>query len=193
MKKTISGIRKWLSVRMALAVLENVIGVSPSFYAIDLRQHSRAAGSLSRMLFLSTNTTDVESGLRMELTLNLVWALLAVVIFNQWLRHAPCKGAGRATQFAALAMLTLLLFPVISVTDDLIAAQNPAETDCCQRRDHVAPSGHSIFPAVPALPPPAVADLSFGFLRFIAPGQMPAPFVANPAFATIQNRPPPAA
>jgi hypothetical protein len=192
-KKTISGIRKWLSVRMALAVLENVIGILPSFYAIDLRQHSRAAGSLSRMLFLSTNTADVESGLKMELILNLVWALLAAVIFNQWLRHAPCKGASRGTQFAALAMLALLLFPVISVTDDLIAAQNPAEPDCCQRRVHVTPSGHSTYPAVAALPPPVVADLSFGFLRFVAPGQVSAPFVANPAFAAIQNRPPPAA
>ena len=122
-----------------------------------------------------------------------VWALLAAVIFNQWLRHAPCKGASRGTQFAALAMLALLLFPVISVTDDLIAAQNPAEPDCCQRRVHVTPSGHSTYPAVAALPPPVVADLSFGFLRFVAPGQVSAPFVANPAFAAIQNRPPPAA
>jgi len=129
----------------------------------------------------------------MELTLNLAWALLATVIVSQWLHHAPSNGTRRGTQFAALAMLIVILFPVISVTDDLIAAQNPAEADCCLRRDHVVSNSHSIFPVVAALPPPVFAEFSFGFLRFAAPGHMPAPQVANPALAAIQNRPPPAA
>ncbi|MGA2808431.1 MAG: hypothetical protein ABSE87_09860 [Terracidiphilus sp.] len=129
----------------------------------------------------------------MELTLNLVWALLAAVIVNQWLRHAPSNGARRSTQLAALTMLIVILFPVISVTDDLVAAQNPAEADCCLRRDHVVSSGHSIFPAVAALPPPIFAELSFGFLCFAAPGHIPVPPGSNPAMAAIQNRPPPVA
>jgi hypothetical protein len=90
-------------------------------------------------------------------------------------------------------MLILILLPVISVTDDLQALQNPAELDCCARRHHAVSCPHSIFPAAATLPPPVFAELSFGFLRFAAPGNRPAPLVELPALASIQNRPPPAA
>jgi hypothetical protein len=130
----------------------------------------------------------------METILNLAWVLLAAVIVRLWTRYAPQEGASRRTQVAALAVLILILLPVISVTDDLMAAQNPAETtDCCVRRNHAASCPHSIFPAVATLPPPVFARLSFGFLRFIAPSRVPAQLVKIPALASIQNRPPPAA
>jgi len=70
---------------------------------------------------------EIESWGRMELVLNLAWALSAVVFFCIWLRHARHAGADRRTQLVALAVLILILFPVISVTDDLQAMQNPAE------------------------------------------------------------------
>ena len=38
-------------------------------------------------------------------------------------------------QLVALLLLIVVLFPVISVTNDLMAAQNPAETDSVQRRN----------------------------------------------------------
>jgi hypothetical protein len=134
----------------------------------------------------------------METILNLVWALLAALMFGLWLRFAPCPGLtrradSRRMQFVALAALILLLFPVISVTDDLQAIQNPAETDSCQRRDHVCVTPHAIFPAVATLPLPAFAGLSFAYLRLTTPSSLLAPDVANPAMASIQNRPPPAA
>jgi hypothetical protein len=94
-----------------------------------------------------------------------------------------------------LAVVIVILFPVISVTDDLQMAQNPAEADAyylSTRRDHVAVSSHSIFPTVATLPPPVFAEFSFGFLRFAAPGNRPAPLVEIPALASVQNRPPPA-
>jgi hypothetical protein len=128
----------------------------------------------------------------MELFLNLAWALVATLMFWLWMRLAPRQGA-RRTQLIALAVVILILLPVISVTDDLIAAQNPAETDCCQRKDHAASSHHSIFPAVATLPPPVLAKLSFGLLRFAAPSRVSVPRVKIPALASIQNRPPPAA
>jgi len=90
-------------------------------------------------------------------------------------------------------MLIVILFPVISVTDDLGAALNPVELDCCVRRHHAVSSSHSVFPAAATLPPPAFAELSFGFLRFAAPDNRPAPLVKIPALASIQNRPPPVA
>lgn len=129
----------------------------------------------------------------MELVLNLAWALLAALMFGLWMRFAEGAGANRRTQLLALAVLLLTFFPVISVTDDIQAFQNPAETDCCQRRDHACSTPHSIFPHVPALHLPAVAELQFGSLGIAAPGGPQAPIVDHPALAPIQNRPPPVA
>jgi hypothetical protein len=130
----------------------------------------------------------------MELTLNLVWAMLALLFMGIWLRHASRNGTSTRMQAVALLMFIVILLPVISVTDDLQVLQNPAETtDSCARRNHAALCPHSIFPAVATLPPPVFAELSFGFLRFTAPSHLPVPLVKIPAMASIQNRPPPAA
>jgi hypothetical protein len=134
----------------------------------------------------------------MELTLNLAWVVLAALMFCLWLHFASRTGLerrieNRRAQFVALAVLILILFPVISVTDDLQAIQNPAETDTCQRRDYVVCNAHSIFPPVASLPLPIFAQLSFGILRIAAPSRLPAPVIDHPALASIQNRPPPAA
>jgi hypothetical protein len=129
----------------------------------------------------------------MELTLNLAWALMAVVLVRLWLRAAPSSSACPRSQMVALLMLIVILFPVISVTDDLGAALNPAELDCCARRHYAVYCSYSIFPAAATLPPPVFAELTFGFLRFVMPGNHPAPSVEIPAMASIQNRPPPVA
>ena|ERR1700686_4674216 len=129
----------------------------------------------------------------MEIVLNLIWVLLAVAIVRLWISYARQKGASPRTQLAALAILIAILFPVISVTDDLLTIQNPAELECCARRNHAVSCPHSIFRAVAALPPPAFATPSFGFLRFVALSSSPVSTVDNPALAPIQNRPPPAA
>jgi hypothetical protein len=134
----------------------------------------------------------------MELFLNLAWVSLAALMVWLWPRFAPRSGPGgrmenRSKQLVALAVLLLILFPVISVTDDLLATQNPAETDSTLRRDHIAAGSHSIFPAVAAEPLPTVAELFSGFPSFAAIRNFPAPIVDHPALASIQNRPPPAA
>ena len=129
----------------------------------------------------------------MELALNLAWALSAIVIVCLWLRCMPQFGASRRTQWVALAVLILILFPVISVTDDLQAVQNPAEVDSCLRRDHAISHPHSIFPAVAALPIPALADLTFGLLQIAVPGRTPVSMTDHPGLSSIQNRPPPVA
>ncbi len=136
---------------------------------------------------------DVESALRMELALNLGWVLLAGLMFCLWLRFGSRTGGDRRMQFVALAVLVLILFPVISVTDDLQAVQNPAETDSCQRRDHGYSAPHSISSQAAALPLPAFAELSFGVQRMAAQGSIAAPVIDLPALHPIQNRPPPAA
>jgi hypothetical protein len=129
----------------------------------------------------------------MEFILNLVWTLLAVAILCLWRRFSPRTGAGPHMQLVALALLILILFPVISVTDDLQAIQNAAETDTYSRRGHAVGNAHSIFPVVAALPPPVMAELSLGFLRFAAPSHLPTPVVEHPGLRAIQNRPPPVA
>jgi len=137
--------------------------------------------------------SDLESALSMELVLNLGWILTASLMFCVWLRFAPRSPANGRMQFVALAILILILFPVISVTDDLQTAQYPAVVDSSQRRDHVGSGPHSFFPAVTALPPPVFAGIFFGIPRFSAPANLHAPLVDHPALAPIQIRPPPAA
>jgi hypothetical protein len=129
----------------------------------------------------------------MELILNLAWALLTAFMVCLWMRFAPRTGASRRMQLVALAVLILILLPVISVTDDLQAAQNPAETDSLSRRGHGYSAPHSILSSVAALPLPVFAELSFGVLRMAAPGSLRSPVVDHPALAPIQNRPPPTA
>ena len=129
----------------------------------------------------------------MELILNLAWVMLAVVCAGLWVHHARHNGVSPRVQAIALLMLVVILLPVISVTDDLQALQNPAELDCCARRHHAASSPHTIFHAIAALPPVMIAEPSFSFLCKIVPGGSPPPTVKNPALTSIQNRPPPVA
>jgi hypothetical protein len=153
--------------------------------------------SFSRQEFLGFSrlfcVPVVKSVQRMELTLNLVWATLSVVCAGLWMGYARRNGVSTRVQAIALLLFIVILLPVISVTDDLQALQNPAELDCCARRHHAASCPHSIFPAVATLPPPMVAELSFDSLRTGVPDHLFAVAVNNPALASIQNRPPPAA
>ena len=129
----------------------------------------------------------------MELTLNLGWALVAVWMLCAWVRMVPRKASDRRLQFVALAVVILILLPAISMTDDLVAAQNPAEIDCCVRRDHDRTNPHSIVPAAAALPLPAFAGLAIPVVRIAAPNHLPEPIIELPGLASVQNRPPPAA
>lgn len=129
----------------------------------------------------------------MEFFLNLAGAFVALALVCLWLRWAPHAGVDRRTQLVALALLILILFPVISVTDDLQATQNPAELDSSVRRGHGVSSVHFIVPTAVTPPQPALAELSLGFLRCAAPSNLLVPTVDHPGLAAIQNRPPPSA
>lgn len=130
----------------------------------------------------------------MELTLNLGWALVAIWMLCAWVRSAPRRTTDRRIQMVALAIVIFILLPAISMTDDLVAAQKPAEIDCCARRDHdQGASPHSILPAAAALPLPSFTGISLAFVGMAALSHLPSPLVDNPSLASIQNRPPPAA
>jgi hypothetical protein len=90
-------------------------------------------------------------------------------------------------------MLIAILFPVISVSDDLLAIQNPAEADNYLRRDHRDTSyTHPVQPMLAVLASVHSSGVGFGFLRFIAPGLLPVQKPERPELAGIWNRPPPA-
>lgn len=130
----------------------------------------------------------------MELILNLGWAFVAMWMLCAWVRTAPHRASDRRIQMVALAVVVLILLPAISMTDDLAAAQNPAEIDCCVRRHHDHGVGpQTIVPAAPALPQPGFTGISLAFVGMAAPGNLPSPYVEHPSLAPIQNRPPPAA
>jgi hypothetical protein len=135
----------------------------------------------------------IELGPGMELSLNIAWMLLATAMVLLWLHFGLYDGSSRRSQLIALAILVMIVFPVISVSDDLQALQNPAEADCYVRRDHVVTSAHSILPAAANLPLATVAELPLGVLRVAAPGHQPVRVAYHPGLAAIDNRPPPAA
>ena len=70
----------------------------------------------------------------MEIILNIAWALCSLGLVWLWTRGSESNPVPRRTQILALAMVVLLLLPVISLSDDLMAMQGPAESDTCLRR-----------------------------------------------------------
>lgn len=127
----------------------------------------------------------------MEIFFNLAWALLAVALLFVWICIEPRSGVQRRLPFIALVMLVVILFPVISISDDLWSIQNPAETDTCQRRDHFVPSFHSMFPNMQAPPEPMFTQLHLGFSRAYVAVEGVSSVVDDSLFIAIENRPPP--
>jgi hypothetical protein len=143
--------------------------------------------------FPLTFMAHVELSGGMELTLNLAWALLALWMLGAWLRIAPTAVRERRAQFVALAVVILILLPAISMTDDLLAAQNPAELDCCVRRDYDCFHAHASVPTISAGPAPVFNGLTVGVVQLLPPNLLVAPLAEIPALTSIQNRPPPSA
>lgn len=129
----------------------------------------------------------------MELILNLVGACVALTLVGLWLQIGPRASEDRRTQIVALAVLILILFPVISVTDDLLTVQNPADPDSCLRKVRELQALRQILPLVFVLPNPTVGNIAFGFLRPAEPRDSAILMVDSPAMAPVENRPPPAA
>ena len=129
----------------------------------------------------------------METFLNLAWALLAVMCVCHWIRFERRTGLQKRLSMVSLGLLLVILFPVISVSDDLWSIQNPAETDTCQRRDHGLVLTHPVLPVLASLPAPLLSLLIQRTLYVTAPSLAPAWAPSVPALDGIQNRPPPLA
>jgi hypothetical protein len=73
----------------------------------------------------------------MELLLNLAWLLLALPAFFLWRGSRAASASRRFTSLQcllALACLLVILFPVISATDDLCAMRNEMEESPASKR-----------------------------------------------------------
>jgi hypothetical protein len=131
----------------------------------------------------------------MELALNLAWAVLAVILLVLQKRHALREGRYLRAHLVARLLILLILFPVISVTDDLQLAQNPAEAEnygMCARWDHASPSHHVDFLAA-AMPLPGFVPHLMWHSGILLPEHSTVRFRENPALNSIESRPPPAA
>src|SRR5579863_3187426 len=129
----------------------------------------------------------------MELLLNLAWLVVAGTIVCLWLRGEGWNQPDRRRQLIALAVLIAILFPVISVSDDLLAVQNAFEADNYLRRDHLIPADtHPVQPALTMMVEVILAAFVFGFHRFVAPSVLPVKGPQHLVLARIENRPPPA-
>ncbi len=129
----------------------------------------------------------------MEVFLNLAWLLMALILISLWDLFKPQEGDRRANSVIALAMLIVVLFPVVSVSDDLWSVQNPAEADTSLRRDHLDPSAHAAFPVVLGSPESIFCGLdnTWVFNRVMCQRPLITPQSRLPE--SIQNRPPPTA
>jgi hypothetical protein len=128
----------------------------------------------------------------MEFALNLVWMGLAICMFGLWVSLAPVGEGNRRVQCIGLLLLIVILLPAISLTDDLLAAQNPAEIGPSMRRDCDSLAVHSDFSVAiePAIP--FISELSVQMFHRQGPGAWWPHVAIPPALSSIGNRPPPA-
>jgi hypothetical protein len=128
-----------------------------------------------------------------EIFLNLAWTFLAIISLGLWMRFEHRTGAQSRMPLVALVMLLVMLFPVISVSDDLWSMQNPAETDTSLRRNQISQNLHSVFSVMVAPLAPLFAQVNLDVQYFSAPVGLSTEKYALPALEGIDNRPPPAA
>jgi hypothetical protein len=101
-----------------------------------------------------------------EILLNCLWLILGLSLIAAWsmLDRLPAARRSaadaqflpsRRVQFIAVLMLVILLFPVISVTDDLARCAAPRETERALRLHDCFDDPLDNSPSGPALLPPA--------------------------------------
>lgn len=134
----------------------------------------------------------------MELLLNLAWLLLALPAYWLWRRSSHNRAQGKLSSvhcLLALACLLVLLFPVISATDDLHAMRAEMEESSPGKRGaHLAAEAksstwHSPWQNLPAV---VAAPASFGLVLEGRLEVLPAPQSlpgAPPAFRSSRAPP----
>jgi hypothetical protein len=127
----------------------------------------------------------------MEPLLNFVWALVAISSVCLWFRLGRREGAEQRRSLIAVVVLIVILFPVISVSDDLWSAQNPAETDTCLRRDHQSCCSHLLTAEIAFFPRVANVEPGFSFQDYLVWHSSSPRVIEKPELDGIESRPPP--
>ncbi|HTJ31219.1 MAG TPA: hypothetical protein VL346_12000 [Acidobacteriaceae bacterium] len=130
----------------------------------------------------------------MEIVLNLAWALCSIGLIGYWWRSRASNPRPLAAQLFALGMVVLLLLPVISLSDDLLAMQGAFEADRSVRRIlHENHAQSTTTPSFPALWRDITASIaSFHRRQELVHIQTPAR-VTTLVSRSYANRPPPQA
>ncbi|WP_263359751.1 hypothetical protein [Acidicapsa ligni] len=130
----------------------------------------------------------------MEIILNIAWAVFSTGLVWFWVRDMRSHPERRGVQIVALVMVVLLLLPVISLSDDLMAMQGPAETTSSLRRAMHSDEMHpSVVPAALAMPEQIVASLLVSAWSQEALQNYGIPALALLLAPALDNRPPPCA
>jgi hypothetical protein len=127
----------------------------------------------------------------MEMYLSYAWMFVAVASACLWLQPGRRSLESRRMQFLGLFLFTVILFPVISLTDGLRSIHSPADNRTVQVHDEHAASAHAIFPGIAALRNRVAARLNFHPQRNEASLYISLLLFDNPALDPLQNRPPP--
>jgi hypothetical protein len=92
----------------------------------------------------------------LELLFNLIWVVLSTGLLGFWLLTQRRQQDDRVRsslriQIAALAILVILLFPVVSITDDLLVCTAPAKVEHLikqdlqdQQHEHTSTASHLV-------------------------------------------------
>jgi hypothetical protein len=128
-----------------------------------------------------------------EIFFNLMWVAVTVALIAAWfaaLRRPGIRPLGPAIglQLIALAILAAILLPAISLTDDLQATVNPAETEHLSRRAGLqgSPDQQSHSQPVPFAPPVAAFTIPSRVLLGFMTAKRP---VSQQAFGVSQGLP----
>jgi len=128
-----------------------------------------------------------------ELVLNLVWVASAATALLAWLRWRVEAGRDKSWRLIVLLLALAILFPVISITDDFWAAQNPAEADACQRRQNFTADSHVIVPATFALLTHSPIAVRLNYWRHAVETDSQSPAQQLAWGCLVFTRPPPSA
>lgn len=102
----------------------------------------------------------------MELLLNLLWLLLAMPAFWLWRYSRTAPERRKASPFhclLALVCMLVVLFPVISATDDLRAMRAESEESPVSKRSVSHPNGGKLSPSNSHSQPPVPVTMTLSF------------------------------
>lgn len=126
----------------------------------------------------------------MELLLNLAWLLLALPAYWLWRGSRSATAGCKFTSLQcllALSCMLVILFPVISATDDLCAMRSEMEESPVSKRS-VRQTSPDKAPAWKCQTPPALAGATVALI-VSGEGWLPVPIVrlASPAIPALER------